>query len=45
MHNLVVYIHLSMTGTDRELRGTDGYVMVGIMVVLYNLSLLFWLRP
>ena len=30
---------------DRELRGTVGYVRAGRMVVLYNLSLLCWLRP
>ena len=37
--------NLYLADTVREFRGTTGYVRAGRMVVLYNLSLLCWLRP
>ena len=42
-----VIINLYLVGNVRELRGTVGvgYARAGRMVVLYNLSLLCWLRP
>ena len=37
--------NLYLVGRVTELRGTVGYVRTGEMIVLYNLSLLCWLRP